>query len=222
MADYAGARPRNVEYYLQRMVGYSKNTIRILPQSKPTYNPGDTVIFRLPTNSILDLHTLNMKFSLQMTNVSASAGYVTAPRYTQSFIRRCDVTMGGMQVGLGSLHDYGACYHLMAANKIPDSRSEKDLYATDRAGHLVYTGDPACVGVSSGASTNWIPLTISSWIGVLGGSFMRFLDTNLCPDIEIRLQLAPSTILPSSNANYFKYLLQNLSLSMETAVTGPW
>jgi len=42
--ERGGAQPRNVEYYLQRMVGYSKNTIRILPQSKPTYNAGDTVV----------------------------------------------------------------------------------------------------------------------------------------------------------------------------------
>ena len=45
-------------------------------------------------------------------------------------------------------------------------------------------------------------------------------DTNLCPDIEIRIQLAPSTILPCSNASYFKYLLQNLSLSMESISFG--
>ncbi len=45
-------------------------------------------------------------------------------------------------------------------------------------------------------------------------------DTNLCPDIEIRIQLAPTTILPSSNASYFKYLLQNLSLSMESISFG--
>ncbi len=49
---------------------------------------------------------------------------------------------------------------------------------------------------------------------------LRFLDTNLCPDIEIRIQLAPTTILPSSNASYYNYLLQNLSLSMESTSFG--
>ena len=49
---------------------------------------------------------------------------------------------------------------------------------------------------------------------------MRVLDTNLMPDIEIRIQLAPSTILPSSNASFFRYLLQNLSLSMESISFG--
>lgn len=225
--ERGGAQPRNVEYYLQRMVGYSKNTIRILPQSKPTYNAGDTVIFRLPTNSILDLHTLNLKFSCQLSNVGASAAQVSLPRYTQSFIRRFDVTMGGMQTGLGSLHDYGACYHLMAANKIPSHRSEMDLRATDHAGYLTAVSDPTIQTLGAAGATTaplpnstWIPLTVSSWLGLAGGQFMRFLDTNLCPDIEIRIQLAPSTILPSSNASFFRYLLQNLSLSMESISFG--
>ncbi len=66
MPDAPGARPRNVDYYLQRMAGYSKNTISIQPQTKPQYKPGDTVVFRLPTNSILDLHTLTLKFAGQL------------------------------------------------------------------------------------------------------------------------------------------------------------
>ncbi|DBA68514.1 TPA: hypothetical protein ACH3X2_001184 [Trebouxia sp. C0005] len=218
--ERGGAQPRNVEYYLQRMVGYSKNTIRILPQSKPTYNAGDTVIFRLPTNSILDLHTMNMKFSCQLSNVGTAAAQVSVPRFTQSFIRRFDITMGGMQTGLGALHDYGACYHLMAVNKIPTHRTKMDLRATDHAGYLTAVSDPTVQTIGNGANSSWIPLTISSWRGLAGGSFMRFLDTNLCPDIEIRIQLAPTTILPSSNASYFKYLLQNLSLSMESISFG--
>ena len=174
MADYAGARPRNVEYYLQRMLGYSKNTIRILPQSKPTYNPGDTVIFKLPTNSILDLHRRNMKFPCQLTNAGSNAELVALPRFTQSFIRRCDVTMGGMQTGLGSLHDYGALYHLMGVNKIPSHRSEMDLRVSDRGGYI--TGnDPITTVINAGTSTAWYPQTVSSWLGVLGGQFMRFL-----------------------------------------------
>ena len=170
-----GARPRNVEYYLQRMVGYSKNTIRILPQSKPTYSPGDTVIFRLPTNSILDLHTLNLKFSCQLTNNGGDPGQVSLPRFTQSFIRRLDVTMGGMQTGLGSLHDYGSCYHLLAVNKIPVARTEVDLRATDHAGYLTPPSDPTIQTIASAAKSDWIPLTISSWLGLVGGQFMRFL-----------------------------------------------
>ena len=64
MPDAPGARPRNVDYYLQRMAGYSKNTISIQPQTKPQYYPGDTVVFRLPTNSILSASPLGWALPL--------------------------------------------------------------------------------------------------------------------------------------------------------------
>ena len=155
--ERGGAQPCNVEYYLQRMVGYSKDTIRILPQSKPTYNAKDTVIFRLPTDSIFDLHTMNMNFSCQLSNIGTGTGVVSVPRFTQSLIRGFDVTMGGMQTGLGALHDYGACYHLMAVNKIPTHRTEMHLRATDHAGYLTAVSDPTFQNIASGENSPWIP-----------------------------------------------------------------
>ncbi len=135
MPDAPGARPRNVDYYLQRMAGYSKNTISIQPQTKPQYYPGHTVVFRLPTNSILDLHTLTLKFAGQLVYSGSNTAGVKAqfPRFTQSYFRRKDWTMGGMQAGNGSLHDYGALYNLLGAHKIPLSRFSADLDATDNA-----------------------------------------------------------------------------------------
>lgn len=170
-----GSRPRNLDYYLNRMSGYSKNTIKIQPQTKETYNPGDTVIFRLPTNSILDLHTLNMKFAGCLVNVSGSTCKATFPRFTQSFIRRFDITMGGMQVGLGSLHDYRALYALLGAHKIPANRFAADLDVTDQGSYLTdYATVAAAAGGVNGQSS-WCPMTISSWLGLASGQFMRFL-----------------------------------------------
>lgn len=173
-----GSRPRNVEYYLNRMSGYRKNTIKIQPQTKESYNPGDTIIFRLPTNSILDLHTLNLKFAAALANSSGGALNAGWPRFTQAFIRRLDVTMGGSQVGLGSLHDYGALYSLLGAHNISSNRYASDLDVTDLGSYC--SNLPATIAAgATGANGPWTPMTISSWLGVAGGQFMRFLDTNI-------------------------------------------
>lgn len=135
------SQARNLDYYLQRMSGYSKNTIKLQPQTKYEYYAGDTVIFRLPTNSIIDLHTLTLRFNGQLLNLGAAApapaaasGVPTAaeqtainaataaiawPKNTSSLIRRNDWTMGGMQAGCGSLHDYGFLYNLLSEQKSP-------------------------------------------------------------------------------------------------------
>lgn len=194
--DRVGAQPRNLDYYLSRMSGYSKNTIRVQPQSKDRYNAGDTVIFRLPTNSILDLHTLTLRFAGQILNINAGTTEIRAawPRYTQSLIRRMDVTMGGMQAGLGSLHDYGFLYQMLANHKTPMQRSDVDLAVTDGTRFVSTlatnaatggTGD-ATASYESGtfsitsnatgtATSGWKPFSISNWLGIAGGAFMRFL-----------------------------------------------
>ena len=183
MTDRMGAQPRNLDYYLQRMSGYSKNTIRIQPQSKLVYNAGDTIVFRLPTNSILDLHTLNLRMTGQLTNNTAGYMAMSYPRFTQSFIRRFDVTMGGMQAGLGSLHDYGFLYNLLGSHKIPADRFESDLCMSDLGAPVVYPQNAYIAGhetssyyqVAAGAVTPYKPLCISSWLGIMSGNFMRFL-----------------------------------------------
>ena len=191
--DRVGAQPRNLDYYLSRMSGYSKNTIRIQPQSKERYNAGDTIIFRLPTNSILDLHTLTLRYAGQILNINAATTgevKVAWPRYSQSVIRRLDVTMGGMQAGLGSLHDYGFLYNLLSNHKTPLQRSDVDLAVTDgtKAISTLYQGGATggtdtSNGSEAGsysiannatgtASSGWKPFTVSSWLGIASGTFM--------------------------------------------------
>lgn len=230
MATTSGAQPRNLDYYLQRMSGYSKNTIKIQPQTKFAYNAGDTVIFRLPTNSIIDLHSLQLKLTGLLTNTTANEASMGWPRFTQSLFRRVDVTMGGMQTGLGSLHDYGFLYNLLGQHKIPAARYAHDLAATDMAEEtsIALANPPAgqrsdagqYFEIAGGATSLYKPLTVSSWLGVFGGQFMRFLDTNILPDIEIRLMLAPDTICPCFPIDSAHYTIQNLSLSMESISFG--
>jgi hypothetical protein len=231
MSAPQGAQPRNLDYYLQRMSGYSKNTIRIQPQSKSTYDAGDTITFRLPTNSIIDLHTLTLKLSAQLQSIAADGeAAVTAsfPRFTQSYFRRIDWTMGGMQAGLGSLHDYGFLYSMLANHKIPMTRTNADLNVTDSAGYLQKTAVAVAGGKNSsntvslgaGAKSDWKPQSVTSWLGLPAGNFMRFLDTNILPDIEIRMLLAPNTIIPQAKAARIKYQLKNLSFSVESISFG--
>ena len=172
MPNAPGPRPRNVDYYLQRMAGYSKNTISIQPQTKPTYNPGDTVVFRLPTNSILDLRTFTLKFAGQIVYSGSNASGINTqfPRFSQAFLRRNDWTMGGMQTGCGSLHDYGALYSLLGAHKIPLDRFSADLDVTDNANYIPFQANPTkpqlgAFNLKPATQTNPSQNT-SPWIGL--------------------------------------------------------
>ncbi len=165
------------------MAGYSKNTISVQPQTKPQYYLGDTVVFRLPTNSILDLHTLTLKFAGQLVYSGSNQNGVMAqfPRFTQSYFRRKDRTMAGMQAGCGSLHDYNGLYNLLGAHKIPLNRCSADLNVTDNANYvplqspvtkptigaqLLYTA-----GTSTGPASPWTPVSVPLvWASLLAAS----------------------------------------------------
>ncbi len=206
MPNGEGAWSRNVDYHLQRVAGYSKNTISIQPQTRPQYNLGDTVVFRLPTNSILDLHTLTLEFvGMIVYGGSDTAGIkCNFPRFTQAFFRRKEWTSGRMQLGCCSWHDYGALYSLVGAHKIPINRFSADLDVTDNANCINFTPlatcssppsffvlKPATIAFPTQNVTPWQPFSVTSWLGVASGTFMRFLDTDIMHDIEIRMMLAP-------------------------------
>lgn len=131
---------------------------------------------------------------------------VAGPRFIQQYVRRVDVTAGGVQVGLGSLNDYGSLAGLLLLNTLgKDKVNELGKYEGGDAQYTGsadgYTGTPGAVALAANMTGTQTPATkkqCTSWLGLLGGSFMRFLDTNLLPDIEIRLTLAGTNILSPS------------------------
>lgn len=293
----AATKPSNIDYYLNRLNGYTKNTVRQQPVSKSIYQAGETTVIRLPTNAIVDLHTLNVQFDLQLgitpagtpnktgywydtmagavlnrgaadgekqntavhgtvqpgtttefteppnagqasvfpavnnPDVPPNSGFyatpmIGPPRYVESLVRRVDVTMGGVQVGLGSLSDYGGIFNLLALNTLGEDKhkdmSKYELNAlssglADAAGGA--QSFATCLDRNSGAATVALSQLLAAnknpgngqqgpyyytaawrnhlrnWLGFLGGNYMRFLDTNLLPDVEIRITWNQGTVL---------------------------
>ena len=261
------AAPRNIEYYISRIAGYSKNTIKLQPVSqKAPFVAGDVTIFRLPTNAIVDLHTLSLSFDLgiQTTwgNIDQTLstycptflqGPARAPRYSEALLRRVDVTAGGVQVGLGSLTDYGSAFSFLAMNTIPKQKhcemnvlelgggdkhvsntydnnvlfnlqaqgivtpqqvffGPQEPYIQTKANDGTNLANPGLVNTQFTTFSKQFPtvtmnptpgtpytyfqrVNATMWLGILGGQYMRFLDTNLLPDIEIRITWARNNVL---------------------------
>jgi len=250
------AAPRNVEYYISRISGYSKNTIRLQPVAQKTvFLAGDVIVFRLPTNAIIDLHTLTLALDLAVNSTGAPIGAPNdegpskPPRYSECLFRRVDVTAGGVQVGLGSLTDYGSLFSFLAMNTLSkgkhDEMSVLELgggsgplatrynsvanynvsgsadasgTATTIGPQVWPLGDPNTI-----AAQRWQRVQCSMWLGVLGGQYMRFLDTNLMPDVEIRLTVARDTVClvtPAVLPNAVTLNIANPNMTMETISFG--
>lgn len=208
-------------------------------------------MFRLPTNAIIDLHTLTLAFDLGISTTQtapndASEGFAKPPRYSESLFRRVDVTAGGVQVGLGSLTDYGSAFSFLAMNTLSKEKHQElnilelgggnrflankndsiSNYNAFNPNATPVTG--ATVGPilwpeagATGLTTRWQRVHTSMWLGVLGGAYMRFLDTNLMPDVEVRLTVARDTVLitpPNTTSAFMR--LSNPNMTMETISFG--
>lgn len=90
----SGSGPRNIQFFLDRLTAFSKNTIAIQPQTKTEYRPHDTISFRMPASALLDLHTLTLRFRMtftQNTDANTAANLVAGPpRYLAPLFRRID------------------------------------------------------------------------------------------------------------------------------------
>lgn len=253
--------PRNIQFMLTRMTAYSKNTIRLLPQTKSEYQPGDTIVFRLPASALLDMSTFTLKFDWAVTDVRpTSAGGIpitedltqsfmvaAPPRFNSGFFRRVDVSMGSTSVGLTGLHDYGALSTLLYQHCVPHQTAEADnrwvesgeaqpfndieitgtgtnadryTVAPTRAATAIYQSKFLLPTTLSAAKNPTHPMMLRNFLGLLGGTYFRFLDTNLLPEVTISFTIAPKACVQASRLGDITWQIQNASLNMESVNFG--
>lgn len=246
--------PRNIQFMLNRLSAYSKNTIRLQPQTKSgPYNPGDTIAFRLPASALLDLHTATLQFRVTYTDkrtVGATSvddlGIACPPRYIAGFFKRVDIQMGSTSVGLTGLPDYGGLYTLLGHHTIHQDRAGMDLGWVENGGYLPfsnidntkYGGLPATTQgnvtalasasaqagrtryrLSAGQTRNDV-YQLRSFLGLMGGQYMRFMDTNILPEVTVYYQIAPKQVVGSTSITNLDWQMNNVTLSFESVNFG--
>lgn len=280
--------PKNLSMVVQRLANFNRQTIRLRSMSNDTASPGQTIVFRFPSNTIVDLHclqlkaTLNSQFSCNVAQNSVGAatpaatggatcyGELGMPRYTQGLFERVDVTVGGTTIS-GSNIDYGGIYTLLRdalcssvarkpfgeMTKTDGDSNESKFFNMLHLFDNPSLGDPINQGTAgTSASTTGAPVSVynesaggnpyslaahvagtsdttngtgtaktfdgcsfgtnplfggiwkqepivfQGFLGLLGGKFVRFIDTSITGAIEIRIRLAPLAVCWGPHAVY--------------------
>ena len=72
------AIPKNLNILVQRLANFNRQTIRVRAMSNDTAGPGQTVVFRFPSNTIIDLQNLQLKATLNSQwSATLAAGTVS-------------------------------------------------------------------------------------------------------------------------------------------------
>jgi hypothetical protein len=229
---------------LTRMTAFSKNTIRLQPQTKSTYNPQDTITFRLPASALLDMASMTLKFDFVVSetggnNYPVGTNVVAAPpKFTSGFFRRVDVSMGATSVGLTGLHDYGCLSTLLYNHCVPTDSARQDGNWVEAQGDVPFQdyvfGAAGAIGVNqrteagvqkgrwtlSKGDTRSHSCMLRNYLGLMGGTYFRLLDTNLLPEVTVSFTLGPQWVIPCSDISRVSWTIQNVSLSFESLNFG--
>ena len=199
-----------LSFYAKKLSGYTTNTFKIQPSGKTSgIQANDIVTINIPSNSICDLRSFKVFFNAGIStgNVADSNGRISSK--IDSLFSRVEVLVGGVQVSQGNSF-YNVLRHL------------KDAVCGDKTnpvnGHpaivrnVSYAGSSTALandvneaGLGTNAalgspfiSTSDSPYCVDYWEGFLGTAEPRLLDTSLIGSMQVRLTMAPDTVLTNS------------------------
>jgi hypothetical protein len=206
--------PSNLQLMAGRLANEERTVIRVRPMSNDAVSAGQTIHFRLPTNTLIDLH--NLQFFGQCT-IDANQGDRVwgLPRKMAQAIERVDIIVNGQSIH-GNNSDYGALDHILTSwTHTPNTDyvdSLKDEYLT--SGDNKITNMKDAIRKSDAASGSLsapqkypsnpdgdtllprrFPFLINGLHGFMSGAFVRFIDTAVLGPVELRIRLHNPNIM---------------------------
>lgn len=162
---------------------------------------------------------------------------VAPPRFNTGFFRRVDVMMGSTSVGLTGLHDYGCLSTQLYNHCIPNANAAMDQQWVEngiyppvveyKIENGLVTGQAPATNLATASSfilpkqgRTFKPCQLRNFLGLLGGTYFRFLDTNLLPEVTINFTIASPTVVAATDIGRVDWNLQNVSLSFESINFG--
>jgi hypothetical protein len=197
------ALPANLSFFMSRMQGVSTNRFKIFPNNTGTATPSKILRFELPSNSLVNLRSLQLMFSASCTG-AADGGRL--PPKIDSLIERVSLYAGGVLVQ----HGY---------NQYNTLRHAKDSVKGGKCSSV--TGHPECVrnvsyvdGGGNGAippvaiattgpeayssAGNRTQFCVDYWAETFFGSCEpSILDTSILPQLVMELTLSDASVLGS-------------------------
>ncbi len=177
--------PENVRYLVDSMSQYSRNRFRLETVSSDTASAGRIITVNLPTASCLDLSSFRWHFDVLTNANGAGADEVFAKLpndASQTLIQRVEVSLNGVALNQGC-SEYNTIYQMLKLGKSCIDRSS----SVDRA--VAHSEIDATDAVDDES------LVCQDWLGFLGERSTRFVDTSLWGQIQVRITLAPNSVL---------------------------
>jgi hypothetical protein len=156
----------------------------------------------LPSNSMVDLSTLSMYFTL---STSTTAGFCAPPKNIEGLIERLEIEINGQIIN-------GGCnYYNQLWSTIVDTSFGQDV--TNRRSVLQNGGFQQ---VPTSNTTNQ-QCAIQNWLGFIGSVAPNIISTDVLGNVRLRLTLtSPAALISNSSAAGQGFSLSNIYFSVDT------
>lgn len=207
MADIASSFPKALSYSIKQMAGnMSRVGCKMTPDRTTGIAPNDTITFKLPNSSLVDLRSLN--FFYQFTT-SGTTGTFIHPRYSSSLVERISVIINGQTISITPAYAFlyntlmdmeGSSWDQLSKRNVceffdPSVRFAKESDPSSSADVALSGGTWIASGTSAPSK---IDGAITHWLGFLGSCQPQILDTSDLGDVFIQLQFSTAYVLPST------------------------
>lgn len=206
MTDISSGYPKALSYSIKQMAdNMSRIGVKLTPDRTTGIAPNDTITFKLPNSSLVDMRSLNFFYKF---STSSTTGTFIHPRYSSTLIERVSVIINGQTISITPAYAYLYNTLMDLEGSSFDQLSKRNVCEFFDPSIRVTTSDPTSSADVSLQSANWITSgtsapnkidgAITHWLGFLGSCQPGVIDTSSLGDVYIQIQFSTAYVLPST------------------------
>lgn len=198
--------PRSFQFFANALQGMSRQRVRVEPQAGSTVKHNGTISFVLPSNSIVDLSTLELRGQFKFTNaVSTDSNQMRYVPQSHLLFNRQLYRLGGSTVSGQSNNNYGQVYEAMRRCCVGESyeQSNYNEYSQVPVAFLNHLNagtdqEDRLVGTKSellASDTQSRNIVYRAWAGLATSTNAQNFDTSIFGELRVELQAAGTQII---------------------------
>ena len=208
MVDISSGFPKALSYSIKQMAdNMSRIGVKMTPDRTTGIAPNDTITFKLPSSSLIDMRSLNFFYKF---STSSSTGTFIHPRYSSTLIERISVIINGQTISITPAYAFLYNTLMDLEGSSFDQLSKRNVTEFFDPSIRITSADPSSSADVAIAGGTWIASgttaptkttcegAICNWLGFLGSCNPQVIDTSSLGDVFIQIQFSTAYVLPST------------------------
>lgn len=206
MSDISSGFPKALSYSIKQMAdNMSRIGVKLTPDRVSGIAPNDTITFKLPNSSLVDMRSLNFFYKF---TTSGTTGTFIHPRYSSTLIERISVIINGQTISITPAYAFLYNTLMDLEGSSFDQLSKRNVCEFFDPSVRITAADPTSSADVSLAGGTWIANgtsapskidgAITHWLGFLGSCQPGVIDTSSLGDVYIQIQFSTAYVLPST------------------------